>query len=141
MPDSGSTLTRRHALTALCALCAMGRLSAAAAQAERRIEWTDVTLIDGRIVRADALRAQAVVVEIWATWCPFCKKQNPHLQKLQILFHVKQTNPLRKKQNPLPLKAKCLLGRLAMAIRNPYKRPPPYPTGQASLKARMRMDI
>jgi thiol-disulfide isomerase/thioredoxin len=23
-----------------------------------------------------------VVVEFWATWCPFCKKQNPYLQRL-----------------------------------------------------------
>src|SRR5262245_45365407 len=46
---------------------------------------------------------------------------NRHLQKLQILFHVKQTNPLKKKQNPPLLKAKWLPGRLAKAIRNPDK--------------------
>jgi thiol-disulfide isomerase/thioredoxin len=60
----------------------MGTCTFAWSQGERRVEWTDITLIDGRVLRADELRTQAVVVEIWATWCPFCKKQNPHLQKL-----------------------------------------------------------
>ncbi len=46
------------------------------------IDWRDITLIDGRVLRAADLRTQNVVVEIWATWCPFCKKQNPHLQAL-----------------------------------------------------------
>jgi thiol-disulfide isomerase/thioredoxin len=72
---------RRNALVALCGLLALARTSAGV-QGERRVEWTDVVLIDGRVIRAADLRAQAVVVEIWATWCPFCKKQNPHLQKL-----------------------------------------------------------
>jgi len=69
-------------MVALCGLLALAGTSAARAEGERRVEWTDVVLIDGRVIRAADLRAQAVVVEIWATWCPFCKKQNPHLQKL-----------------------------------------------------------
>jgi len=73
---------RRNAMVVLCGLLALARASAARAERERRVEWTDVVLIDGRVIRAADLRAQAVVVEIWATWCPFCKKQNPHLQKL-----------------------------------------------------------
>jgi thiol-disulfide isomerase/thioredoxin len=76
-PDPG----RRNALAALCGLL-LARVQSARAEGERRIEWTDVVLIDGRAIPAADLRAQAVVVEIWATWCPFCKKQNPHLQKL-----------------------------------------------------------
>ena len=47
-----------------------------------RIEWSDVTLIDGRVLRAADLKGKAVVVEFWATWCPFCAAQNPHIQKL-----------------------------------------------------------
>jgi len=80
---AGRFVVRRRAT-----LAAFGALSAAAlasrvwAQAERRVDWTDIALIDGRVVRAEELRAQAVVVELWATWCPFCRKQNPHLQKL-----------------------------------------------------------
>ncbi len=51
-----------------------------------RIAWSDVTLIDGRVLRAADLRATTVVVEFWATWCPFCAAQNPHLQKLHAQY-------------------------------------------------------
>jgi thiol-disulfide isomerase/thioredoxin len=74
-------LDRRKTLAALGALCVAGPAVAAPGRDER-VQWTDVKLIDGILVRADELRQQAVVVEVWATWCPFCKKQNPHLQKL-----------------------------------------------------------
>ena len=46
------------------------------------VDWADVLLIDGSVLRAESLRAQAVVVEFWASWCPFCARQNPHLQAL-----------------------------------------------------------
>jgi thiol-disulfide isomerase/thioredoxin len=47
-----------------------------------RVEWRDVTLLDGRTLPASALTGRVVVVEIWASWCPFCKRQNPLLQQL-----------------------------------------------------------
>ncbi len=42
----------------------------------------DHVLVDGRTLRAADLQRRTVVVEVWATWCPFCMKQNPHIQKL-----------------------------------------------------------
>jgi peroxiredoxin len=54
----------------------------AGAEVGRRIEWSDVKLIDGRTLKAESLRGGAVVVQIWASWCPFCGAQNPHVQKL-----------------------------------------------------------
>ncbi len=47
-----------------------------------RVEWRDVTLLDGRTLPAAALAGRVVVVEFWASWCPFCKRQNPLLQQL-----------------------------------------------------------
>jgi thiol-disulfide isomerase/thioredoxin len=47
-----------------------------------RIEWSDVALLDGRTLPASALAGRVVVVELWASWCPFCKRQNPLLQQL-----------------------------------------------------------
>jgi thiol-disulfide isomerase/thioredoxin len=44
--------------------------------------WNDIELIDGRVLPAIELRANAVVAQIWASWCPFCGAQNPHVQKL-----------------------------------------------------------
>ena len=51
-------------------------------EAGQRIEWSDVRLLDGRTLKAEELRGRAVVVQIWASWCPFCGAQNPHVQKL-----------------------------------------------------------
>lgn len=56
--------------------------SARAAEIGDRVVWGDVTLVDGRVLRAADLNGKAVVVEFWATWCPFCAAQNPHIQKL-----------------------------------------------------------
>lgn len=47
-----------------------------------RVAWKDVRLLDGRILPAAALDGRVVVVEIWASWCPFCAQQNPLLQQL-----------------------------------------------------------
>jgi len=66
----------------LAALCALGTTRWAFAATPSRVTWNDITLLDGRLLSASDLSAQPVVVEIWATWCPFCKKQNPYVQKL-----------------------------------------------------------
>ena len=46
------------------------------------VTWRDVTLLDGRTLKASELNGQSVIVQIWASWCPFCGAQNPHIQKL-----------------------------------------------------------
>lgn len=46
------------------------------------VQWRDVRLLDGRTLKAEQLNGGAVVVQIWASWCPFCAAQNPHVQKL-----------------------------------------------------------
>ncbi|MGH6610769.1 MAG: TlpA family protein disulfide reductase [Burkholderiaceae bacterium] len=46
------------------------------------VQWRDVALLDGRTLSAAELRDKTVVVQIWASWCPFCAAQNPHVQKL-----------------------------------------------------------
>jgi thiol-disulfide isomerase/thioredoxin len=55
---------------------------ALAAATGDRVKWRDVTLLDGRTLPASALDGRGVVVEIWASWCPFCAQQNPLLQQL-----------------------------------------------------------
>ncbi|MGH6622498.1 MAG: TlpA disulfide reductase family protein [Burkholderiaceae bacterium] len=47
-----------------------------------RVEWSDIKLLDGRVLRAEDLRGRVVVIQMWASWCPFCALQNPHIQKL-----------------------------------------------------------
>lgn len=42
----------------------------------------DVPLLDGSTFRAAQAQGQVVVVYWWASWCPFCALQTPHMQKL-----------------------------------------------------------
>ena len=82
---------RRDALRRLAAVIGGLAASVPAAQAAKgaaakvgdRVDWRDVTLLDGTTLPASLLEnGPPVVVEIWASWCPFCKRQNPHLQAL-----------------------------------------------------------
>ncbi|WP_296749176.1 TlpA disulfide reductase family protein [Thiobacillus sp.] len=36
-----------------------------------------VTLTDGRVLTSEALRGKVVLVNFWATWCPYCRKEKP----------------------------------------------------------------
>lgn len=36
-----------------------------------------VTLTDGRTLTSDALKGKVVLVNFWATWCPYCRKEKP----------------------------------------------------------------
>jgi thiol-disulfide isomerase/thioredoxin len=72
---------RRFLALPLAALAAAPAMAAVPAKAAA-IDWRDVSLLDGSVLRADTLRNRPVVVEFWASWCPFCGRQNPHLQAL-----------------------------------------------------------
>lgn len=37
-------------------------------------------LMDGRVVASADLRGQVVLVNVWATWCPWCKKEMPGIE-------------------------------------------------------------
>jgi thiol-disulfide isomerase/thioredoxin len=76
-------MNRREFVNIFAVAAAVGLpLSARAAAVGDRVEWRDVTLLDGRTLPSSALVGRVVVVEIWASWCPFCKRQNPLLQQL-----------------------------------------------------------
>ncbi len=40
------------------------------------------TLIDGKVIAPDYWKGKVLIVERFATWCPFCKVQNPKLDRL-----------------------------------------------------------
>ena len=46
------------------------------------IDTPRTTLIDGTVIEANAFRGKLLLVQLWASWCPFCRKQNPLLDKL-----------------------------------------------------------
>ncbi|UCE32294.1 MAG: TlpA family protein disulfide reductase [Burkholderiales bacterium] len=47
-----------------------------------RIEIPRSRLIDGSVLEPAYWADKVLVVELWATWCPFCARQNPHVDKL-----------------------------------------------------------
>jgi thiol-disulfide isomerase/thioredoxin len=76
-------VNRRESLQIIAAAIGGATLAPVfAATTGDRIKWRDVTLLDGRTLAASALTGRVVVVEIWASWCPFCAQQNPLLQQL-----------------------------------------------------------
>jgi thiol-disulfide isomerase/thioredoxin len=40
------------------------------------LPW-QVTLPDGRTLSSESLKGKVVLVNFWATWCPYCRKEKP----------------------------------------------------------------
>jgi thiol-disulfide isomerase/thioredoxin len=55
---------------------------AQAAPAQPVIDWPAVQLIDGRTFSPASWQGQAAVVVFWATYCPYCKRHNAHVDAL-----------------------------------------------------------
>jgi thiol-disulfide isomerase/thioredoxin len=76
------SVLRPLVVMALAALLALGAATAHALQIGDPVALPDIKLHDGSVLRTAALKGKVVVVEYWASWCPFCKNTMPHLQKL-----------------------------------------------------------
>jgi thiol-disulfide isomerase/thioredoxin len=61
---------------------AVGSGGAAALEVGDTVRLPDVQTLDGRSLPASALAGKPLIVEVWASWCPFCAMQSPRLQKL-----------------------------------------------------------
>ena len=46
------------------------------------LQLPDLTLLDGQPWRAVELNQKTLVVYWWASWCPFCAVQSPHIEAL-----------------------------------------------------------
>lgn len=73
--------TARRRLLALPLLALPGAAHADWARGET-VALPALTLLDGRPLDTAALAGKLVVVEFWASWCPFCARQNPHVEAL-----------------------------------------------------------
>ncbi|KJV24690.1 hypothetical protein VI06_21580 [Aquitalea magnusonii] len=80
MPKSRSTLA---------ALCLFTALSAGAASLEVGQPVPDFTLhtLQGQSVSSAQLRGQVVVINLWATWCSYCRQEMPALQNYYQRHH------------------------------------------------------
>lgn len=46
------------------------------------VQFPRTTLIDGQLLEPGHWRGKLLLIQLWATWCPFCRKQNPLLDRL-----------------------------------------------------------
>jgi thiol-disulfide isomerase/thioredoxin len=46
------------------------------------VEWPRLQLLDGSVWKPASWRDQPALVVLWATYCPFCKRHNAHVDKL-----------------------------------------------------------
>jgi len=93
-------ILRRLACRIACLLLALPLLWAAGASAAERaatdvpgsgqpnpvvgerIAIPELKTIDGKTIAAADLKGRVVIIEYWASWCPFCQKQLPYFEKL-----------------------------------------------------------
>jgi thiol-disulfide isomerase/thioredoxin len=75
------TVTRRAAAAAMLTVGAAAQ--AATVQSGDRVQWPTVKLLDGRSWSAADAKDKAVVVVFWSITCPFCRRHNPHVEKLR----------------------------------------------------------
>ncbi len=51
-------------------------------QPAKAVDWPAIRLLDGDILPSASWRGQPAIVVVWATFCPFCKRHNAHVDKL-----------------------------------------------------------
>jgi len=72
---------REFALASLGSVVA-GLAAAQSAGPGPAITWPDISLLGGGVLSTHSWRGQAAVVVFWATYCPYCKRHNAHVDKL-----------------------------------------------------------
>lgn len=101
----------------LPAALAFGVSAPAVAQTEPAVAQTEpvvgqavtipaVTLLNGQTLPEGHFKGKPVVIEYWASWCPFCANQNPYLQKLSVLAKKKGLQVLTVSIDRVPADAK-----------------------------------
>lgn len=79
-----SLISRRQALVSAVA-SVLASLTQAQSLDEKKgsiIGWPELKLLNGSTLLAADLANVPVVVVFWETWCPYCKRQNAHIEQL-----------------------------------------------------------
>ena len=72
---------RSCCLSLFLLLCTSGQ-SAGAIEVGQTIRLSGLTSFSGQTITAEQLAGKYLIIQIWASWCPYCHKQNLNLQKL-----------------------------------------------------------
>jgi cytochrome c biogenesis protein CcmG, thiol:disulfide interchange protein DsbE len=54
---------------------------------QKQIPNITIGLLDGRVLRLEQLRGEVVVVNFWATWCPYCRHEMPAMADFYRDYH------------------------------------------------------
>jgi thiol-disulfide isomerase/thioredoxin len=82
-------VTRRAAWLAVLALLLLGACSeevVTPAGEARPAPELERKGLDGAVVSLKQFRGQVVLLNFWATWCPFCQEEIPHLIEMQAEY-------------------------------------------------------
>jgi thiol-disulfide isomerase/thioredoxin len=85
-------MKRRQLVLAAGAAPWVRQASAQANEPGQVVAWPAITLLDGSTLSPASWQGQAAVVVFWATYCPFCKRHNAHIDQLH---RAVQGQPLR----------------------------------------------
>jgi peroxiredoxin len=105
----------RRTWIALAALAAAG---AARAKALLNAPAPDFTLrqLSGPNLRLGEQRGRVVMVNFWATWCPPCRVELPHLERLHAKYRSSGFLMLGVNVDEDPNAAKALVARLGLTL-------------------------
>ncbi len=57
------------------------QVHAVALEVGERFIFDHVRLLSGHTLDASQLKNKHLIIEVWASWCPYCRRQNVNLQK------------------------------------------------------------
>lgn len=66
----------------LVASVAVVPLAQAAVTVGDSVELPEIQFLDGRKLPKGHFNGKPVIIAYWASWCPYCGRQNPYVQKL-----------------------------------------------------------
>lgn len=75
-------LLRPWFLTAASLLVAASAFAQTPPKVGDKVVMPDVRLLDGTLLSASDFAGKPLIVEYWASWCPYCARQNPYFEKL-----------------------------------------------------------
>ena len=74
-------ILRTCCLSLILLFCTSGQF-ARAVEVGQTVRIAGLTSLSGQPVTVEQLTGKYLIIQVWASWCPYCHKQNLNLQKL-----------------------------------------------------------